>query len=269
LLNRIFLFKKQKNILITDSEKNLLILCNLNGQREDTISLAKHLSCPRGLFVSPKEEEIYILDYLAGSIFIFNKNFELIKRIGENIIKPSFLSVDLESQLVYVSSLFCDEISILDSIYGKLINKISVISPLHTKIYENLLFVISMIDCDYEGFDRKKILEIKNGNYISVINRQSLELIRKIEFNDWFDPWSLHMTRDMTLYTIAKEIDNKGFVSEDYFLFKIDSNYKIKQKIQLENTSSFNDALYLENKIILCGIGKNKFLNQIKIIQFN
>jgi hypothetical protein len=77
------------------------------------------------------------------------------------------------------------------------------------------------------------------------------------------------MTRDMTLYTIAKEIDKKGFVSEDYFLFKIDSNYKIEQKIQLENTSSFNDALYLENKIILCGIGKNKFLNQIKIIQFN
>ena len=270
LLNRISLFNNGKNLLMTDCQKNLLISCDLNGQKENVISLDKNLVCPRGLFVSSKEE-IYILDYLSGSIFIFNNEFQLIKRIGENLIRPSYLSVDLESQLIYISHLLSDEIIVSDITYGKLIGKINVKRPLHSKIYQDKLFVISMVNCDV---DRKKVLEIKSGNFISVINRKKLEIIQTLRFKDWFDPWSLHLTSDFNLYTIAKEIDKEGFISENYFLFKVhsnsfSSNFNIKEKIKLENISSFNDALYLENKIILCGVGNNEFSNQIKIIQFN
>ena len=94
-------------------------------------------------------------------------------------------------------------------------------------------------------------------------------MTHKIHFNDWFSPWSLHLWSDSNIYTTSDELEENGIYSKNKFLFIIDSrSYRIKQKIELTDIHSYNDALlYLKDRLVLCSVNEKGY--SIRIIEFD
>ena len=124
---------------------------------------------------------------------------------------------------------------------------------------------MSLSVCDSE---KRIVVKTKRDSYINVLDRFSLKIIHKIQFDDWFHPYSLHLSSDSNIYTIAWEFNKNELYSKNKFLFIIDSkNYEIQRKIELCDFQNFRDALYANNKLILCEVdGKWK---ELSIIEFD
>lgn len=269
ILNRITLFNG-KSLLITDCEKCVLYLYTLESHILKEIDLKSHLKCPRGLVVLSKEngnEEIYILDYVIGSVFVFNEDFKLVKKCVVNLIKPSYMSIDSETKFIYVSHSLSDEMTIWDSLNGNLITRSSFQRPLHSKIAGDILYLVSMVDCSFDPTEKEKLLNIKAGNFVSLIHKTTMHLLKRLNFVDGFDPRIVHVTSVHKLWIIAKDIDRNKRVSKNFFLFKINAEHEVIEKVELKDISSFNDVLYVENKIVICGIGELYPISIIKIVQ--
>ena len=201
-------------------------------------------------------------------IFVFNQNFKLIKKIGENLKKASFnLTIDYESDILYCSHFYKDVVTLWNVNDAKLIQELEIERPIDLKISENKIYILSRADYDADR-EKRKLAKVKKGNSINVLNKSNHEIINKIQFDDWFCPHSLHISSDGDIYTTAYELDkNNGTWSKNTFLFIIDStSYQIKQKIELNDVDTFVGALYLNNKLILCYV--NDICNEIRIIDF-
>ena len=120
-------------------------------------------------------------------------------------------------------------------------------------------------DCEYDSSERK-LFKIKGGNYINIISKFTFAIVNKIQFNDWLEPWTIHLLND-EIYTTSKELDINAIWSENRYLYQINrKNNQIIKKTELDGIHNFSDAIYLKNKIILCHV--NSKLNEIRIIEF-
>ena len=101
-----------------------------------------------------------------------------------------------------------------------------------------------------------------------IMNKFDLQAIYKIQFDNWLSPWSIYLSCDGHIYTLAHEMDKHGHYSHDKFLMAIDNiDYKISKKVELKSIDSFYDVIFLYNKIILSKVnGKNA---EIQIISFH
>ena len=263
------LFKKETKILITD-EGTRLHVCDLNGNLLKSVNPDYCLKAPIGICVGIRKngiEEIYIYDRKERTVFVFNQDFELIKKIGMNLEKSDCLTIDCESDILYCSHFETHNVTFWNVNDSKLIQKLQIEQPLELKISENKLYIVSGTDFKF-NWGKRKLPEVFKGNYINVLNKSNYEIINKIQFDDWFFPYSLHLSSDGDIYTIAYELDkNNRILSKNRFLFIISStSYQIKQKIELNDVDSFNDSLYLNNQLILCRVNDKK--NTIRIIEF-
>jgi hypothetical protein len=118
------------------------------------------------------------------------------------------------------------------------------------------------------GIVIKKILnKIKKGNYINVISKLNLNVINKFQIDNWFSPDSVYLSNDKNIYTTANELYNNKIWSRYRYLFQIDQeNNQLINKIELNDIEYFYDGLYLNDKIILCGVNYNG--NEMRIIEF-
>ena len=245
------LFNKETNILITDHLKvlihvGLIHVRDLNGNLLKSINSVGCLKDPYGICVGIKKygiipffsigiEEIYVYDGRAKTVFVFNEDFKLIKKIGENLEKSFYLTIDCESDILYCLHRDKDVVTLWNVNDAKLIQKLKIEGPDDLKISENKIYIVSLADYDSDR-DKRKLTKVKKGNYINVLNKSNQEIINKIQFDDWFCPFSLHLSSDGDIYTTAFELDkNNGTWSKNRFLFIIDStSCQIKQKIELK-----------------------------------
>ena len=208
-------------------------------------------------------EEIYVYEYEARTVFVLNRDFKLIKKIGVNLEASYYLTIDCDN-------LYClhgGSVTVWNVNYANLIKKLEIEHPLDLKISENKIYIVSEADYDSDRRNRK-LIKVKKGNYINVLNKSNHEIINILQFDDWFDPHSLHVSSKGDVYTTAYELDtNNGIYSKNRFLFIINStNYQIKQKIELNDVDSFGDGLHLINQLILCHVNGTK--NLLRIIEF-
>ena len=263
------LFNKETNILITDDSCGLNV-CDLNGNLLKSINPDGCLKQPFGICVGIRKngiEEVYVHDWEARTVFVFNQDFKLIKKIGKNLKQSYDLTIDCDSDILYCLHTDDDVVTLWNVNDTKLIQELKIERPLEIKINENKIYIVSRGDSVVD-FRKRKLGNLKKGNYINVLNKSNNELISKIQFDDWFRPWSLYLSSDGDIYTTAHELDkNNGTWSDNRFLFIIDStSYQIKQKIELNDVDYFSDALFLSFQLILCAV--NGICNLIRIIEF-
>jgi hypothetical protein len=104
--------------------------------------------------------------------------------------------------------------------------------------------------------------------YINVISKLNFDLINKIQFDDWLFPKSIYLSNDENIYTTAHKLDNNMKFSKNKYLFQINKETnKIMNKIELNDIEIFCDALFFNNKIILCFKNRNN-VNEMRIIEF-
>ena len=260
MLRRMALFNKETNILITDYNKGLIHIFDLDGLLLNSINPADSLKRPFGISIGSKkngDEEIFIYDETVQTVFLFNCYFKLIKRIGRNLIGIRYIMIDSKRDILYFSHTEDDVVTLWNVNDGQLTQKIKVKRPLNVKVKVTKILIVSdnASDCGYA-----------RGNSINVYNRLTLESIHIIKFDDWCWPDSLHLSSD--IYTTAHVLDKNGIVSENRFLFAIDSeNYQIKQKMELKDIGFLSDGLYLNNKLILCGV--QGIGNELRIIEYD
>ena len=271
------LFNKETNILSLEGFGALLYVYDLNGNHLKSINPGGCLKQTYGICVGTFGfcvgirkngiEEIYVYDYIARSVFVFNQDFKLITRIGKSLEASYYLTIDCESDILYCSHRNKDIVTLWNVNDAKLIQELKIERPSSLRISENKIYIVSA--GNYEAdWGNRKFKKMEKGNYINVLNKSNHKIINKIQFDDWLDPQSLHLSSDGDIYTIAYELDkNNGIWSKNRFLFIIDStSSQIKQKIELNDVYSFDDALYLNNKLILCNVNGKR--NEIRIIEF-
>ena len=266
VLKRMALFKNGTIILKTDSTWKGLYVWDLKENSKISIGPYDCLKKPWALSVGIKKngyEEIYIHDKARHTVFVFNSNFEVYKTIGKDLIK-SVDYITFDNDVLYCSHTVEDAVRLWDVNTGEKIRNLKIEQPNHIRLSEREIYILSRTDCHYPN---KKLVKLTKGNYINVLSRSNFEIMHKIQFDDWLFPHSLHLSNDSNIYTTAHQLDANGFYSKNRFLFVIDSkNHTVKQKVELEGIDTFNDALYLKNKMILCAVnGKG---NQISTIEF-
>ena len=259
------LFNNGSNILITDYEKGVIHKLDINLNYIEAINPNNCLKKPCGVCVQRNQNEtIFVADDKLKKVFMFDSTFKFIKSIGDDLNGVEYLSINSNSLLI--SEYWGDVLSIYNIDNGKVINKIKVDCPLQSTNDINNIYVVSRADCEWD-LNKRKLIEIKKGNSIIIISKSTLEIKDKIQFNDWLWPHSIYSSNDQ-IYTIANCLDDNLIWSKNDYLFQINKEIRQKsKKIELEDIKHFYDVIYLNNKVILCGVNGKR--NEIRTIEFH
>jgi hypothetical protein len=267
-LNRMTLFNKGTNILVTDYINGGLHILDLDCNYIRVVHQYDCLKLPSGICVQVKEngdEVIFVSDDEAKKVFLFDSSFKLIKTIGNDLNFVNYISVD--SKNLYVSH-GIDIVSIIYLNECRLITKLKIERPFQSTSDLNKLYIVSNFDGEWDE-ENRKVNKIKNGNYINIISKFNFNIIKKIQFVNWLLPRSIYLSNDGNIYTTAFELDNNNNYSKNKYLLQINKeNNKIMNKIELNDIDMFYDSIYLNNKIILCFVNLDKG-NEMRIIEFH
>ena len=270
-LTKMALFNKETKILILDDVKVLIHVCDLNGILVKSINPESCLKDPFGICVGAGkngDEEIFIYDHYLETVFVFDPDFKLIKKFENNLKGVYYLTIDSETQILYCSHTYDNIVTLLNANDGQLVQKLKIERPVNIKLIETRVYIVSLVDCDRDE-DKRKLIKLKRGNYISVLNKPSLEIVYKIQLENWLWPGSLHISTNSNIYTAAFVLDEDGIYSKNLYLFVIDSqNYELKQNVELNDVESFCDALYMNKKLIFSAVNE-KDNNEIRTFCFN
>ena len=267
-LYRMVLFKNASQLLITDEIKSLLHLFDIDGQFLQSINPEQILQQPLGLYVLIKEfdEEIYVGDCFNHQIFVFDSNFLYKNQFGDERIKvPQFMEIDTQSKnnLIYISDIKDDEITVWNYEKGDYIGKIEIVSPLEMKFNNDNLFVTSGISFKLNESTNKVECIEKGCNSIFLFDKiYPFQLKREIKNDEWLSLSTLHITTNRLIYTIAYEVDRNGVKSEFKNFYTVDEHGNLLKKVLLDGIKYLCDVVFLKNKIFICS------KNEIKIIQF-
>jgi hypothetical protein len=104
---------------------------------------------------------------------------------------------------------------------------------------------------------------VKGGNCIYEIDKNSLEIKRKI-IGEWYSPGGiLNFLPDGNLQTTAYTYDKNRIKSEYRYLLTLDKNGRILSQIVLDGIQSIGNVVLVDKKIII-----NAF-NTMKIFEFD
>ena len=250
-------YSKQKNMLvITDYVDGSLKLLNCNTNTVETIRNVK-IKKPGAIYID-NDENVFINEYNSKfiSILAFDSKFNFVfefELFGWNRAFSLTMDENHKDKLLYVSSPL-DKIGIWNSSNGSYIKSISIKSPYGMHFNGDKLFVTSLMNYETDQDDR--ISKITSGvSCIFVLNKDTHKMLQKIENQNFLNPIGLYFSNSSTFLTIARFLDSDGVLFKNRFLFKLDLNGKILQKIELKGVSStkysLNHLMFFEDKIII------------------
>jgi hypothetical protein len=246
--------------------KELLHIFDLNGNLLKSVKPNEILNEPTGIYVL--DQEIYIGNDDADKpqIFVFDLEFCFKRKFGDfNLASPVYLMIDKEynKNNLYVSHCLKNRITVWEAKSGLFIDKIDIEAPMEINFAQHSLFVISCILLgNAEVKDNKVQKIVKGGNCIFEIDKNSLEIKRKI-IGDWYSPVGiLKLLPNGNLQTIAYTYDKSRIKSEYRYLLTLDKNGRILSQIVLDGIQSIFDVAIVNNKIIILH-------NTMKIFEFD
>ena len=273
-LTSISIFKDSSKILLTDAGNAEMHILDING---GYIKVNRHplINEPIALCIRSKtplrDEQIYIRDMQEKGILVFDLNFNFVKNINKDLENIRYMSIDSETDILYISHHPGDFVTVCKADNGDKVNKIQIDQPFDSKIDSDKVYIISSFSGE-QDLKKRKLLKLIKGNYINVINKKTSEKIHTINFDCWFDIGSINISNN-AIYTIAYKLEANQFYSKNRFLFIISSSkpHQIIRMIELDGLDNFRDAIYLNNnnvnKIILNSV-TDKW-NDIQIIEFS
>jgi hypothetical protein len=157
---------------------------------------------------------------------------------------------EYDNSRLYVSNKY-DKITIWNTSTGVFINKIDVQDPKQINFSKNSIFVTSP-GIDKDSIESKEFNVEEGGNFIYEIDKESLEIKRRI-IGNWFSPCLLNIEANGNILLTAFSFNEYIMLPEMRYFIIIDKNGKIIKKIEiegLEGLKKFHDIISLNNKII-------------------
>jgi hypothetical protein len=134
-------------------------------------------------------------------------------------------------------------------------------SPGQIQIVNDKLIIIS--ENDYEHNKNTGRLRITKGsNSLFILNKNTMDIVKKIKLDDWFDPCGLFIDQNFNIYTTAFELDHEKYISTYRLLYKFDPNGVLLTKTKLENIENFSDMIVFDRKLYFC------YYDSLKCIEF-
>jgi hypothetical protein len=151
-----------------------------------------------------------------------------------------------------VSDCLNDKITVWEAKSGMFIDKIDIEAPEEINFTKQSLYALSGIPFGNAEIVNNKVEKIiKGGNCIYEIDKNSLEIKRKI-IGDWFSPGGiLKLLFNGNLQTTAYTFDKNRIKSEFRYLLTLDKNGRILSQILLDGIQSIRDVAVVDNKIII------------------
>lgn len=247
------------NVILTNETTGQLCTYDLNGTLLDSINPDFRLSEPLGICVCcyNNNEEIVVGDVKENKIFVFDSNFNYKRSFGDkNLFEPQYLACDTSCNdgkcYLYISNISSNYITVWDIMTGQFIRKINIDFPRGIQFTSDKIFVESPVTFESDKNNENKVEKIKKGsNCVFVLDKEKFEIIETIKFDDWLSPCGLHIDLNMNMCLIAYNLNKDNEKSEFRYLYFIDSNHNIKNKIVLNNVKAIADMVYVGNKILI------------------
>jgi hypothetical protein len=264
--SRIALIENNSKLLISDYKAGLVHVFDLNGNLLKSVEPNEKLKRPLGIYILDKEIYIGNCDVDEPQIFVYDFEFHLKQKFGDfNLSSPHNLIIDKEynKNNLYVSD-GDNKITIWEAKSGLFIDKIDIEAPMEINFTKQSLFALSGVFFgNVEILNNKVEKIVKGGNCIYEIDKNSLEIKRKI-IGEWYSPVGIFkLLPDGNLQTTAYTLDKNRSKSEFRYLLTLDKNGRILSQILLDGIQSISDVAIVDNKIII-----NAF-NTMKIFEFD
>jgi hypothetical protein len=212
------------------------------------------LDQPWALAFDKKNNQLYIGDFSRQKVFVYCALTLLeLDQIGDEKMRK-IDAIEVNDKMLYVSDTVGNRISVW--INKRFSRNVVIDQPAVMKVKDTNLYVISA--CEAE-FKRKKVSQGKElpvlkaisfgSNCVFVFNRFTWDLQRKICFDDWFNPRGLYIDKYSNVITVACVKDANNVLNEKEYVFVIDPDGILKQRLQL-NFDNIMDFCYTKNTLV-------------------
>jgi hypothetical protein len=133
----------------------------------------------------------------------------------------------------------------------RIIKEVKLDRPEYVQLKNDKIYVTSALS--FETVDNKKnsTVKLKSGsNCIFVLDKLSLNIERTIEFDDWLQPAGLYIDSDENILTTAYLWDKNRVKSECRYLFFINQNDIVEDRLCLNDIKNFDDMTIQDDKAI-------------------
>lgn len=208
-----------------------------------------------------KDEEIFIADCKARKIFVYDRNFNLLREHDrrQNLLIEDIFSMNIDNteKHLYISERENHIIRIVEcKNCNRVLEEIKFELPSFIKIFDDRLLVISGIFYDdMSGFMPEELRVKKGESAIHILEKRTWASLRKISFKNWLDLRGIWIDDNLNIYTTAFEVQRLSrtvlkFSHNSRTLYKLGKNGEIVEKKCL-NINYVADFVFI-NKHLVC-----------------
>jgi hypothetical protein len=195
-----------------------------------------------------KNDEIFISDCTKSEIYRLNKELKLIATYKNNSFTTlNFLIYDDQTDFIYFTDWINNLLNIYDTESNIIIKSIRVDSPLHIRVSDEKLYLIS--GTELRSIKEKKDLNKASRGCIIELDKHNLEIKNKITFDDWILPIGLFIDSNKYLYTTAFNLDSTDDKMSESFLYIINPKGICVHKVPLGGFEILNDFLIIDKSL--------------------
>ena len=260
--------KEKEQIIMTHYESKSIFVLDKDGNFVKEINKHKELlMVPVGVTVG-WNSEIFVTDMGVENekIFVFDKELNYIRHFGDIRIQNSF-HIIFDNHKVYLTSFLNNNLSCWNAISGEFLNQIPLNSPLSLAASSDKLFIISSKDVALFTSAYSKQINEKYGNCVFIIDKNSLEVLKKIDISKYAQPKGIIIDDQMNFYITSLDSSNE-YTSKNRKLLrdliKFDEHGEILQKTSLEIENTFQIIFYEKKLLISSGYFKTPPIHLIE-----
>lgn len=251
-LKRMELLPDKKSIIISDVDNAAFEIYNLETDEIKTVKHEKSKK-PYGICIGEKSQ-LFITDSASErKVQVFDTSLNFLREFS---IKKELIVYDLHFDMfdnnLYVSHGDDNQITIWNSETGVFNKSLIIDSPYNMKSNQENLFVLSYTQGKFDENINLKFDSLRRGaNCIFILKKPSYLVTNSIKFDDWFQPDGLYIS-GLNIYTTAHKIDENRIISGNRFLFVINKNGEVEDKIELMGTpfgTAFNSSAIFDKKL--------------------
>ncbi len=231
--NRMVLIESKQKFIITSSYNQSVVLIDINGNWLERRTLNGLIKQPWGICVN-SNNEVFIGDNEQKCIFVFDLNWKLLRRIGDNISNGFFdMVIDNTTNEIFIANLFDSQLIVVDEFFGRLRKKVYIGSPTYLRLSKDQVFVLNM-------------------DYIYCLNKTTFEIYQTIKLDNCDYVYGLYVDSMLNIYTTAHDIDvnNNNNRSRDVMLYIIRaSNRHVIKKVNI-GLPQVNDLIVYKGRVM-------------------
>jgi hypothetical protein len=234
-LRRVARLHNKKQLLICDVKNKSIITIDLNGKVLSSVNPGSVLKGPSAICVD-SNDKIYVSDYVADHIFVFNENMKLIRQLDRMIqVDTAFdLAMDNDKQCIYASDTNNHVLQMINRFNGHLLRTHNIQYPKDLFIFGQFLYVLS---------------DLPMEPHILVLDKMTFKEVHSIRLTNLNFIRGLHVDQDRSVYVSAYESDKNGNVDwNSAFLYIFNSSGVLSHRLKL-NLSGLWDFLIVENRV--------------------